>query len=1029
MSRVRLGNITTSIATELVDFYVAGIINSESGFLVPKMVTDQGDVDLFFGDFPYADMYKGLINKRIPSVMLPIITPVSKYNRASIRINKNNSYIAHCHPRYGKSYKYVSYGDITIKQFGTGNKVQEVEVATKSKFHLPYNLVMYDDTTEEVGVAASYRFDDNGFSVITLRFSKPISGEVTVESYPSLESDRKFSSDPSHPDKILASTDSHVPSYRFDCINNIIPDIVVVDPDGNSVEYYAQIKENTSDGYQNYVCEVYLVEDGDTEYYIHYRMTPKEYSSVKSLTSEVTQLNHQLRRYPKLKFQHEEYDPELTISPYDCSVIYSDKDNCIISVSGLDESGPFKVIFNVLMMSDTIDYTKVEIGEVVYSTELDFSGLTNEILISSNRTMYFTLLVNNQRLLFVRVDESNPRVNIPIDYFDEIIYLNDDNDHPIKDVTKLINKIKIELEDKLGIENVDSFSEECIESINNAFSIVNPDLYHDDQEDWKDQIEDQLYAYELYLGSYRILVDAFKSIYNEYENFTSADELKSALITIINTTEEFHKQKLMVNYYVASKDLNYYDFDGLRIREVFNSSQDVLCSLTETDKIIEFYSKIKGSKGENTVIKIDKVKNYDHCYDLTITNGNKSEYFKCYTYKTGLTPSDAIDIRIASDQSELVEIKLYDYELDNGVMIDQMDLLDYMSNDEYNPNNVILQELPLGTFQLKRITHEDPIYEDYQSTLMLLSESGFYPDLLLVPEFFTEDFRQQLADIYSLIRGQEVTGSSFGSYTGCVPTGLYSQALVTIKYEQLKGSNLDANYLPDNRNRMLYFFDDMSIKGARYPSFYPYIDHIINSKVLKIPSEELIFDPDSIKVGNLIDYKGLIYKITDVSDDGASIRTTWSEKEEQDRSPEDTANPEVEYSELNDRIQVTEVRPITGILDEIGVNYLLYNNLYYYYTQLSENIYQPSQFIIQFNCSKISRAFMDWGRNLKSLPPNTYSALIGNILSRLRNCLPYIESIVCNTELNGRYLTISTNTTMKGMMNKVFTLNYHLNIT
>ena len=57
MSVISLQSIRNSGKTESTDFYVGSVIDSESGFLYPKLVNNISVLDSMFGDFPYKQMY------------------------------------------------------------------------------------------------------------------------------------------------------------------------------------------------------------------------------------------------------------------------------------------------------------------------------------------------------------------------------------------------------------------------------------------------------------------------------------------------------------------------------------------------------------------------------------------------------------------------------------------------------------------------------------------------------------------------------------------------------------------------------------------------------------------------------------------------------------------------------------------------------------------------------------------------------------------------------------------------------------
>jgi len=115
MSIVSLKSIFINSGSTQTDFYVGSLIDSDSGFLIPKLITSTEDLVAFYGEFDYDAMYKSFIQNNIPVCLLPIITPISEYNRCSIRLN--NGLIKATNPKYKKDYEFRSFGNLHIKTF------------------------------------------------------------------------------------------------------------------------------------------------------------------------------------------------------------------------------------------------------------------------------------------------------------------------------------------------------------------------------------------------------------------------------------------------------------------------------------------------------------------------------------------------------------------------------------------------------------------------------------------------------------------------------------------------------------------------------------------------------------------------------------------------------------------------------------------------------------------------------------------------------------------------------------------------
>lgn len=115
MSIISLGSVFTNLKANQTDYYIGSIINSESGFLIPKVINSIEDLDAFYGKFDYSEMYKSFIQNNIPICLLPIVTPLSNYNRSSLRIS--NGPIQVSRPKYQKDYAHRPIGNLHMISF------------------------------------------------------------------------------------------------------------------------------------------------------------------------------------------------------------------------------------------------------------------------------------------------------------------------------------------------------------------------------------------------------------------------------------------------------------------------------------------------------------------------------------------------------------------------------------------------------------------------------------------------------------------------------------------------------------------------------------------------------------------------------------------------------------------------------------------------------------------------------------------------------------------------------------------------
>jgi hypothetical protein len=549
--------------------------------------------------------------------------------------------------------------------------------------------------------------------------------------------------------------------------------------------------------------------------------------------------------------------------------------------------------------------------------------------------------------------------------------------------TITFNKIILTTVEKLGEVNIVEL---------NPDNFVSDDFSDNAYYDWRELLFEKLYERELFLGSYKTLINFIKT------NLTTYTDLEN-IIHRINISNEFSINKLLINYRSPSSNLNFYKFEGLKLYTCFNSEQDVLSEFTEDSKLVEFYSKLKGPKGQETVITIDEVN--DYYYEIKIQLESIVEYFYVYTNKTDNTPEDAEDIHVISSKSKLVDVKIYDYVLPSGQIIDQYDFIDYYDMDKFDSNRVRLVSIPSGTYKLGRNMQEYPDYEDWQYTLSQLSESGFYPDLFLVPEVFNHHEFQQYKDITSYVRGNEVN-----IYGGICSTGVFSQALCTVRWRYFQNPNPDK--LPDSNNRMLYFYEDLELDDNPYPVFYPYIEALIRGTGLEIPNELILTTPNEIRVGNAVVYHNQPYLIKDIMSNGNLYCIDSNDS----------------YHTINPKY----CTKITSLMDKLNVNYLDYNGLYYYHTTWKEKIGQPSVFIVQYSCSKISREFYKAQGILLSTNYYTIQNPVISLISRILNIVPYVNTISHEIINEGSRVRINLSVVLKGLINKKFLVDYILNL-
>lgn len=166
MSTIQLGKLITDIQyTENYDYYVSAIIDSQSGYLYPKLIHKVTELDAFYGEFSYDKMYQELIDNGIPVLLLPELTVASQYNRCTLRISRSDNNVYRlCNPKYDKKYVYkdVTLPNETTPPGATYNQVLDFEnvnyedIDTDSYDNIPY-IIICEDTDNSRGLRDTNR--------------------------------------------------------------------------------------------------------------------------------------------------------------------------------------------------------------------------------------------------------------------------------------------------------------------------------------------------------------------------------------------------------------------------------------------------------------------------------------------------------------------------------------------------------------------------------------------------------------------------------------------------------------------------------------------------------------------------------------------------------------------------------------------------------------------------------------------------------------------------------------------------------
>ena len=947
MSVIKLNSINVSATAVNPDFYVASLINTDSGFTYPKLIYDQSMLDAYFGQFDYCEMYKALIKHNIPVLLLPIVTRLSPYNRCSLRLNSGS--IQYCHPKWGLDYEYRSMGQVLTYEY------HEVTVF-RFQHDLGYRpkLVILRDGTD-IQTQVQY-IDEN---TVELQFNEISSGLVSIEvvNYP-----KAFI------EELTLNDDG--PTY-IELESPLIPELVVTNEEGYLVEVEAELDLSGTKP-----VLVITKTNEDKNCLATVRDTPMWFLISEYFHRVNGFIQHNLNHYPA--FTMRDLNTNLWM---DTEVDYVNKNRAALRTNEVPD---FNATYNMIIDGESFDFLKIYKEYYSFNHILDFTNVPLEAYQDSGA--YIIIELNRAKYLFYWGDF------IPIEktYYDVDYHVEGDTPE------EMVNYIKSTISQIIGSENCTNLKDRIKEYLDNYLSVNEYDNYYD-YDEYFDQIIDDSFSVDFWLEDNLTVSKYLEAIFNpiikDYDSKTKETidgepnpnydpdfvvdhiKIKDDIQTQLNDGEvndKFNELKILLEYYLPTMNLEFYKLDKFKIYARMNLNDDVLCELTERTKLCEVYSKLKGNQGKNIIMTIEKVPKTTYRYVIQFTLGDIQETFYVVTDGGSKGDGEYIQFQEISNKSKLVDARLFDYVLESGEFIDQLEFDKYKAEGEvfsqkYDPDEgydsgVRPVELPEGSWNLGRTFEEHAEFEDYINTLQILKDSDYYPDFLIVDRlnYGTNnlsylDNRIPLNGVPATEEGAQYAKTSILDYTEYK----YTQALIRVD-----DSHLSLREFPVNQSRMLYFYKDIDIYDVKYNTCYPYVINMIDATYLKI-----------------MDFK-LIYKLDE-------------EKE----------------LELTKKL----------------VNYLKYNNLYYYYGDYYDMSPDPN-FIIRFITSKVSRSFMVNEGKLINCEQSEITNLLNDIIWKNLSLLPLVNYINFDYSLNQNTLNITLEVQVKHITNRTFKLNFTLNI-
>ena len=1103
MSTVSLKSISTNSQSTQTDFYIGALIDSESGFLIPKLITSVEDLDAFYGKFDYNGMYRSFIRNNVPILVLPIITPISEYNRCSIRLSNGKFQVTH--PKYKKDYEYREFSVLHFKNFTQEdfNENNEVEIEHSLEFY-PEVVVEVDNELVDCFVTYSP-------GKIKVKFPEAVSGSISFEEFPLIDKVPEYVIIKKHN---AIGSDFRNGVYTFKSTEKIIPEVVITDSQGVACDYYVKIIEGP------FISEIRIEisnYDEDEEYQMDLRIIPEYLTVVKNLDSS-REIVHNTGHYPNIKVTE-----DLVLAS--AGVKFINENKVSILVSDLEK---ILVKYNYYNVETLFNYKLLLKNEIVFNTILDFSGVSDEQLNLDGENLYagYLILELNKRRHLIKTQGILPST-VTNTYYDT------DKNNYITGVTRYdwFSELKEYGKRVLGNENstdleerIQRFIERMYDKFAESKKIVDDNNYLSSNEkiaeiqsiynEWKKSVIFNSYIEDWWLCTNTEAVAIIKQLFEDFVyDYQSdlLDELTEAIKEL-----GLPNDKILFLHSVPAVNMQFYNFEGVQLYQDFNLTQDVLCELTEQDKICEFYSKVKGSAGRNISITIQPIPGYKYVYEILVQAGSKSESYLVYTHREsyldqlGLGVEDLLDeddsgneelellklefrqeleqiridlskefeqaieilevrrddlkfkqngldpgqdefkqleskIKLIDDeldkkglefskvidlrklellnlldkeiplpdgtipfyeigvQSELVISRLFDYELLSGKFIDQYEFDLYKSSGEEFDAERLRSfkdlKLPIGTWNLDRVMSEDLQYEDVENSLDIYQESEWHPDFFCVCNLNYGD-----------------NNNRFLNKLLYFSKAIYTQSLVRLDYKHLN----PLFTLPNSDNRIAYFYDDILVGRVRYCSFYPYVLNMINDNYLGIINFKLIFDGDTIRAKNGILLNGMSGIISKVELPRLKVRLFSGEVIDGE-----VVNNKLIRFGTHERYTINS---ITDYLIKHNINFLLYNNLYYYYPTIRESARQPDIFIIRFLCSKIVRWFLDRKHDFINIDRGSINKVVHIEIGKLLNLLPLIISIVFDYTIQDNRLNFNLRTTVRNLVNKEYNINLTLKI-
>lgn len=333
----------------------------------------------------------------------------------------------------------------------------------------------------------------------------------------------------------------------------------------------------------------------------------------------------------------------------------------------------------------------------------------------------------------------------------------------------------------------------------------------------------------------------------------------------------------------------FYNFPGLELTPNYLETHNVLSSITNDLGVIDFWSKTIGSNGyeEGDIsIQIEKL------------DGN-------FNYRVTIGRFDYVEV-FEGTLEEGTEQERLDYIISKNSNLVYCDLLKE-------------EELPVGTWKMKGAVREIFTPSFYKKALNEIFKSGdtVFFDYLLIPDISKYEEDLIIDD-----------GNHYKIYDTLLEYSELINCQVLIENTLIKNTekeNYLFNYVKDKNNRLVYFYNGLSVKGNGRPGYYLFIRGLL-SGIYSITTDLALYnspikDPYKQEINNLDNYKsnylidnGITYFYKNYLNGKDYITTIWMRFALGKISRELEKN---KWSYLSERITGNLIGKIVSILEKV----------------------------------------------------------------------------------------------------------------